>query len=209
MQPAPAAPNRSSRHRLLLVLLIIVAMLLVLGVLGTGIAARGPDFHATVYDPPETAAPIELVDHTGEPFSLQALRGSPVLLFFGYTHCPDVCPLTLTRLRAALAEAGDDAADARVLLVTVDPARDTPEVLAAYVRNFGPAVTGLTGSETQIRALLDAYHVHAGAGHDDPSVLAHTTAVFGIDREGMIRVLLRADAPREELQDDVETLLEL
>ena len=209
MQPAPTSHSSSRRQRLFLVILVILGMLLVLGILGGRLIGRAPTFHATTYEPPARAAPFTLTDHTGQALSLQDLRGSPVLLFFGFTHCPDVCPLTLTRLSEALRGAGDAGAEARVLLVTVDPARDTPTALAAYVRNFGPGVTGLTGSEPQIRAILRAYGVYAEAGHDDPGVLAHTTAVFGIDREGMIRVLLRPDVPRDELQEDIETLLKL
>jgi len=184
-------------------------MLLVLGIFQARAGARAPEFHATAYEPPAAAAPFTLIDHTGAPLSLEQLRGAPVLLFFGYTHCPDVCPLTLTRLRNALQEAGRAADDARVLLVTVDPARDTPDALAAYVRNFGPAFTGLTGTEEEIRAVLSDYGVHAEAEHDEPGLLGHTSAIFGIDREGMIRVLLRPEAPAEELAADVATLLAL
>lgn len=209
MQPASPTPTRSRRTRPSLVLAVIVASLLVLGVLRAGLAAGSPDFHATTYVPPEPAADFTLTDHSGASTRLAELRGTPVLLFFGYTHCPDVCPLTLATLRDALAAAGARPGDAKVLLVTVDPARDTPEALAAYVRNFGPDVVGLTGPAEQIRPVLSAYGIHAEAGHADPGLLGHTSAVFGIDSRGMIRVLLRPDAPREELQEDVATLLEL
>lgn len=209
MQPAPTGVTSGRWQRIALVLVVILGMLLVLGILGSGLVGRAPTFHATTYEPPAPAAPFTLTDHSGRPLSLRDLRGSPVLLFFGYTHCPDVCPLTLTRLTDALREAGEAGEAAKVLLVTVDPARDTPAALATYVRNFGPGVMGLTGTEAQIRVLLKAYGVHAEPGHDDPALLAHTSAVFGIDRDGMIRVLLRPEAPREELREDVETLLEL
>jgi protein SCO1 len=209
MQPVPSAHPRSRWQRVLLVLTIVAAALLVLGLVGSAVFARSPAFHATAYEPPAPAPRFTLTDHTGGVTSLEELRGAPVLLFFGYAHCPDVCPLTLARLRDALDAAGSAGEDARVLLVTVDPARDTPEALAAYVRNFGPAFTGLTGSEGEIRALLAEYGIHAAAEPHDASVLAHTSAVFGIDREGMIRVLLRPDAPPDELRADVATLLEL
>ncbi len=209
MQPIPSTHVRTRWGRILLVLAILVAALLVLGLLGGGLFARAPEFHATAYEPPAPAADFTLTDHTGESLSLAALRGSPVFLFFGYTHCPDVCPLTLSRLREALEAAGTDAVNARVLLVTVDPMRDTPGVLAAYVRNFGPAVTGLTGSEQEIRSVMTAFGIHADSEHGDASMIGHTTAIFGIDRAGMIRVLLRPDAPPAELNADVATLLEI
>jgi protein SCO1 len=209
MQPAATTDRGGRRHRILLVLAVIIGMLLVLGIVGSAVFSRAPEFHATAYEPPAPAADLTLTDHTGATLSLDALRGTTVLLFFGYTHCPDVCPLTLAQLTTALREAGDAAEDARVLLITVDPARDTPEVLAAYVRNFGPHITGLTGTHEQIRAVMQAYGIHAEPSHGEPGVLGHTSAVFGIDRSGMIRVLLRPDAPAEQLTADVRTLLRL
>jgi protein SCO1 len=209
MQPAPADHGGRFGQRILVVLAVVVAALLVLGVLGRGLFAGPPEFHATAYLPPAPAAPFTLTDHTGGRTSLAGLRGMSVLLFFGYTRCPDVCPLTLSALRDALQAAGATEEDARILLVTLDPSHDTPEILAAYVRNFGPAVTGLTGGEEEIRALLGAYGIHAEGAHGESTSIGHTSAVFGIDSAGMIRVLLRPEAPREELRADVATLLEL
>jgi protein SCO1/2 len=211
MQPAPTARPRSRRQRLLLVLAIIVAALLLLGVLRSGALAGAPEFHGTAYDPPAEAADFTLTNHEGQETSLSDFEGQPVLLFFGYTHCPDICPTTLNTLRRALTDAGAAGADARVLLVSVDPARDTPDVLADYVRNFGPGVVGLTGDPGKIRRLFGAYGVYAEHEHEhaDEGLIGHTSAVFGIDREGLIRVLLRPDAPPSELREDVATLLAL
>lgn len=209
MQPAPAGRTRSRRQRLLLVLLVVAAVLLVLGGLGSRMLRSSPDFHATEYAPPLPAADFTLTAHTGERTSLSDFRGTPVLLFFGYTHCPDVCPTTLASLRAALQAADAGAEDARILLVTVDPERDHPAVLADYVSKFGPAVVGLTGDAGEIRRLLGAYGVYAEAEHANPGLLGHTSAVFGIDAGGAIRVLLRPEAPRDELRADVATLLRL
>src|SRR5690606_19912946 len=119
-------------------------------------------------------------------------------------------PMTLSLLRDALERVGAGPEEVSVLLVTVDPARDTPDVLAAYVKRYAPYVTGLTGSEAEIRRLLGAYGIHAEEGHEGhPGLLTHTSAVFGIDRNGMIRVLLRPEAPRDELLADIGTLIEL
>jgi protein SCO1 len=209
MQLASSRLSTSRWRRLLLLLALVVATLLVLGLVRTFAGGSVPAFHATAYEPPAPAADFALDDHAGSRTTLSGLRGVPVFLFFGYTHCPDVCPLTLTRLRAALDAAGPAAAEARVLLITVDPARDTPEVLSTYVARFGPQVIGLTGSPEELKAVQAAYGVHSAPEHSDPSLLGHTSAVFGIDRQGRIRVLLHPDVPAAELDADVATLLRL
>jgi len=104
--------------------------------------------------------PFTLVDHTGRTVTDKDFRGSFLLVFFGYTHCPDVCPLTLVQVSATLKSLGKDARYVRPLFITVDPERDTPEVLASYVKAFHPAIIGLTGTPEQIRAVTKAYKAH-------------------------------------------------
>ena len=196
--------------------------------------ARPPAFHGTTYEEILPAADFRLIDHTGRPATLQSFRGSPVLLFFGYTHCPDVCPLTLTRLKTALDELGGRAKDVRVVLVTVDPARDTPEVLADYVRRFGPQVTGLTGDSASVARAMAGYGAYilptadaspaspaASAEHDGHgehasstdaaknAVVSHSGVVYGIDRQGNLRVVISERAPLEKVKDDARTLARL
>lgn len=174
-----------------------------------------PEFHGTAYVPAELAPGFRLVDHTGQPARLDQFRGEPVLLFFGFTHCPDVCPLTLDRLHAALGSMGEDARDIPVLLVTTDPTRDTPRALARYVERFGGRVTGLTGDADTLAAIRQAYGAHASAPTADADTggghgaMMHTDAVFGIDGAGQLRVLMQPDAPEEHIRDDVRTLLRL
>jgi protein SCO1 len=183
-------------------------------------------FHGTEYPGDDPAPEFSLVDHHGEPRSLADHRGETVLLFFGFARCPDVCPLTLERLRRALDEMGSAADRARVLLVTVDPEHDTPAVLAEYAAQFGERVTALTGEPEELAAMRRAYgvyaesvpssavhgaHAHAHApptGTDAPMVM-HTDAIFGIDRAGRIRVLLHPDGPEDEFRADLRTLLAL
>lgn len=169
-----------------------------------------PSFHATEYAPPEPAADFALTAHTGETVRMSDLRGTPVLLFFGFTHCPDVCPLTLTTLRSTLQSMGAGPDDVRVVLVTVDPARDTPEALARYLDAF-PGVLGLTGPPETLREAYRAYGVGAQSvpGAHDHGQVIHTSGVYGIDSEGDIRVLLRPTAPSEALTSDLRTLLRL
>ncbi|MBW3629368.1 MAG: SCO family protein [Gemmatimonadetes bacterium] len=171
---------------------------------------RPVQFHGTAYDPPEMAPEFFLVEHTGRTLRLSDLRGRPVLVFFGYTRCPDVCPLTLTALRQALDELGAGPDDVRVAMITVDQVNDTMEALARYVANFGPGVSGLTGSPDALNALYGAYGVHATSldGHQSEMVM-HTPVVFGIDSTGKLRVLLHPTDLNSGLKDDLRTLLRL
>lgn len=216
---------RSRKGRLLLPLALAAAcLLLAVGLLGAaraGVLGGGREFHGTAWEPSETAADFRLTDHTGRQVSLADYRGKAILLFFGYASCPDVCPLTLARLQRVLEGMGEDAEEVEVLLVTVDPERDTPEALAGYVARFGPRVTGLTGDPGALERMRKRYYVYAEPAPPAPQIgggshgahvpvvadLNHTPQVFGIDRRGEIRVLLPMERTEEEIADDVRTLL--
>ena len=191
-------------------------------VVGVGIATApraAPRFHGTTYDV-APAAEFSLVDSEGRPVTLQSYRGTPVLLFFGYTRCPDICPTTLAKLTRAIAAARSR--DVRVLLVTVDPAHDTPSVLREYTRRFGPRVFGLTGDSAALaraRAGYGAYVAAApqkpAAGHGEHATHAsagaaaktvHSGVVYGIDRRGNLQVVISDTATPEQVTDDVRTL---
>lgn len=208
MNAEASAPRRLQWLTLFLLALVVTALLT-----AALLRARSasPEFNGTVYDPPQPAADFTLTDHTGAQLRLSDLRGTPVLLFFGYTHCPDVCPLTLATLRRSLEAVDAGPEDVRVLLVSVDPERDTPEVLARYVARFGPWVSGLTGTADTLSRVRAAYGVHAepGGGSGGHAEMMHTSAVFGIDSRGLIRVLLRPESASDELESDVAALLEL
>ena len=172
----------------------------------------GPvSFHGTAYEPPEPAPQFALVDHDGARTLTDDFRGRPLLLFFGYTSCPDVCPLTLTNLQRTLAEIGADEGDVNIAMVTVDPARDSYEVLGRYVTRFGPNVTGLTGGEDALKSLYSAYGVYAqpAPGEHDHAEVMHPEVVFGIDSDGRLRVLLHPSDPSSNLEADLRTLLRL
>jgi protein SCO1 len=174
-------------------------------------AAGVAHFHATSFLEAEAAPAFILTDHTGRPASLADHRGEAVLVFFGFTHCPDVCPLTLQRLSRVRDSLGRRGGRLQILLVSVDPTRDTPDVLADYLARFGPGIRGLTGSEAEVAAVRHAYGVytapahHPGGGHG----MAHTDAVFGLDRQGRLRVVIAPDAPEAAIRADIETLLRL
>lgn len=212
MQPASTDHARPFWQRALLVLIVILAALLVLALFRAHLAAAPPAFHATAYEPPDQAPRFTLTDHTGAPRSLADLRGSAVLLFFGYTHCPDVCPTTLQKLSRVVDGMDVDTTDLRILLVTVDPERDTPRVLADYVRRFGPFPIGLTGDSASLARMREDYGIYAdepvGDHHHGQAVdISHTPAVLGIDRSGDLRVLLPMDQPDEVVARDIELLL--
>lgn len=183
-----------------------------------------PSFHGTDLGPGIVAHDFTLEDTRRQRVSLSDFRGQAVLMFFGYTHCPDVCPLTLGKLRLALEQVGDRARDVRVLLITVDPELDTPERMREYLANFDPAFVGLTGSRAELEVVTQAYGVYAGeappapqddphAGHDahqpPPRLIDHTSQVFGIDRRGNFRVLWGSDVTADRIAEDVRQLLRL
>lgn len=120
-------------------------------------------------------------------------RGRIVLLYFGYTFCPDVCPTTLSNLADALTRIGPDARHVRVLFVTVDPNRDTPRVLAAYVKNFAPQIEGLRGTPDQLAALARRYRVVysvSPAAEDHPYEVTHSSAIYVFDGSGAARLII-------------------
>lgn len=127
-----------------------------------------------------------LVDQTGKPFTQADLVGRPTALFFGYTHCPDVCPTTLIEAEGWMKELGADADRVRVVFVTVDPERDTPAQLGDYLKSFDPRFVGLSGPRAEIDKAIKAYRVFArkvdGAGGD--YTMDHTAAVYLLDPQG-------------------------
>jgi protein SCO1 len=120
-------------------------------------------------------------------------RGQTVLLYFGYTNCPDVCPTTLSNLAEILTRIGPDAHHVRVLFVTVDPNRDTAPVLAAYVKNFAPQIEGLHGTADQLAALARRYRVVYSvtpATEDHPYEVTHSSAIYVFDGSGSARLMI-------------------
>lgn len=139
------------------------------------------------YADPRAAPPLALIDHLGRPFRLEDLRGTPVLVYFGYTHCPDVCPETIGTLNEVL---GAHEAPIRVLLVTVDPERDTVAALGEYVRYLLPQYIGLTGTASQVRAAADGYGVtyaRVETGSASGYAMAHTAETYLVDERGVLR----------------------
>jgi protein SCO1/2 len=130
--------------------------------------------------------PFRLIDQDGRPFTEQDLKGRPFLVFFGFTHCPDVCPTTLFEVSEVLRRLGTDADRVRALFITVDPERDTPEKLKDYLSSFDPRLIALTGDQEAIAATTKAYRAYTkkvpleGGNY----TMDHSTVVYLMDKEG-------------------------
>ncbi len=135
------------------------------------------------------ASPLALEDGSGTQWTLTAQHGKTVLLYFGYTHCIDVCPLTLGSMAKAINESGNAGKNAEIAFVTVDPARDTPAVLADYVKRYDAPMVGLTGTPAQLKQAYAGYHVWAEkmpAKHTMNYEMSHTSGVWVIAPNGSI-----------------------
>jgi protein SCO1 len=150
-----------------------------------------------------------MTDDHGRSVDARDYRGRVVLLYFGYTHCPDVCPTTLAKLARAVREMGKAGEDVRVLFVSVDPARDTTDVLAQYAQAFGPAMVGLRGDPDQLDRLTRRYRVSYRLGKPDASGdydVTHSSGVFAFDRQGRARLLVLPDDALPGLVADLARL---
>jgi protein SCO1/2 len=169
-------------------------------------------FRGTTYGEPYPPAPeIALTRSDGSSFRLSETRGRVVLLFFGYTSCPDVCPTTLAELNQALKDLGESGAgQVQVLFVTVDPERDTPERVQDYADNFNKSFIGLGGSQTELEKVWSDYGVYreieqgtSAAGYS----VNHTARVTLIDRQGNMRVSFGFGAPVADIVHDLKLVL--
>ena len=166
-----------------------------------------PQLHGFVMESPVPVGNFTLIAHSGEQMSLSDFRGQIVLVYFGYTHCPDVCPATLLQLaqaRANLKPKYQD--DVQVLMVTVDPERDTPALLTQYLSHFDPTFVGLTGSRQQIDAAATPlgifYEVREEEGIETYFV-DHTATVAVLDRKGQLRMVWPFGVGAEDMTTDL------
>ncbi len=152
-----------------------------------------------------TAPDFTLSDQHGKPFTLSKQRGRPVVLFFGYAHCPDVCPTILANLVRAKAALGARGSHVAIVLVTVDPKRDTAAALGEFVSAFDPSIVALTGSEGRLADVYRAYHVRIvrQAGGPADYLVSHTAFVYYIDRAGRLRGFGTWNDSQAILHDDL------
>jgi protein SCO1 len=194
-----------------------LALLIVLAVL-LGACSRH-QYTGLVFDDPQPAAEISGTDHDGSPFLLSDYQGELSLVFFGYTYCPDICPMTLANVSQAYktleAESSDLVQDLNVVFVTIYPERDTPERLAEYVPLFNPNFHGVYVAQDELDPVKSAYGVYAEKSQLPEGQTAaeylmdHTAGVYVIDRQGNLRALFKHDVLPQDLVADLEALLKL
>jgi protein SCO1/2 len=168
----------------------------------------GPRFKSTDITGVDYGTTLQLTDHTGRPRTLQDFRGKAVVLFFGFTHCPDVCPTTLADISGALKSLGAEAEKVQVLFVTVDPERDTREALGRYVTAFDPRFLGLYGDDAATRRTAQEFKIYYEKRKTgDTYSVDHSGQTYVIDPEGRLRLLVRPERIGADLADDLRTLL--
>ncbi|BCB17143.1 SCO family protein [Bosea sp. ANAM02] len=153
---------------------------------------EGPGRAATVgQNAPAIGGPFTLVNQAGKTVTDREFRGKPMAVFFGFTNCPEVCPTTLVQMANLTKQIGPSADQLQVLLITVDPERDTPEQLALYLQSFDPRVVGLTGSREQVDAALKAYKGYAKkVPTDNGYTMDHSASVYLMRADGSFRTMI-------------------
>lgn len=200
-----------TRKRLVVLLSIsLVLAVTILAALTVFRAGNAPKFAATDITGVDWAADFKMTDHAGQPRTLADFRGKAVAVFFGYTHCPDVCPTALAQLSEAMRLLGEEAARVQVVFITVDPKRDTPEILSQYVPAFHPTFVGLRAdaetTERTAKAFKVFYRLHEPDKHGAYSV-DHSGSIFVFDPEGRLRLLTKAELGPAAIAHDLRTLL--
>ena len=182
-----------------------LALVLVLFALA---AADSDSLRAGVFDPPRAAPEVKLSGSNGAELTLTSYRGKVVLLAFGFTSCPEVCPTTLSTLAQARKKLGPDAADVQVVYVTVDPERDDAARLAKYLAGFDSSFVGGTGTEEELAAVRKEFGITATkTSTSDGYTYSHSSYVYLIDRAGKLRALMPYGQPPDDYVHDVRILL--
>lgn len=192
---------------------IALAAALVCAVIWVGLQPQAPELPINT----RLGGAVTLTDQHGESFNTVALQGKVTFLFFGYTHCPDICPATLARVTQVWknlrkAGHGDDTA---VVFITFDPARDTPEHINKYLEFFDPNIVGLTGSAEQIQDAAEKYGVvfiqendeSSADGEESKGLFTHSDFIYLLDQQGRIRKLYPSNGDIQEMVDDALSLL--
>lgn len=185
----------------------VIALLLVALI---SACSPAPTFKSTDISGVEWGGDFTLTAHTGKPVKASDFSGKVVVMFFGYTHCPDICAPTLVKLDQVVKRLGDEAKNVQVLFITVDPEHDTVKQLAGFIPPFNPAFIGLTGSDREIAAVASEYKVAYGKNtltKPGQILVDHSTGILVKDRKGKLRLLVKNDVAVEDLEHDVRVLL--
>lgn len=174
------------------------------------IGAASASGQGSTIDPPRTLGDFTLTSQTGAPLALHDLQGKAVLLFFGYTRCPDLCPTTLGEFKGTKRLLGADAANVAFVFISVDPEQDTPAVLARYMSAFDPAFIGLQGDQATLQRIgpdYDLVYQKRPVSGSDTYTMDHTSIAYLIDRDGRLRVIFPYGTPASALATDIRALL--
>jgi protein SCO1/2 len=202
-------PVSNSRPRTTLWTLIGLTLVAGIAFL-TWSAIRPYAFHGMVLQSPMKAADFTLPGQNGQSVSLKDFRGKIVLLYFGYTTCPDVCPTTLADLHQARTALGKQADEVQVLMVTVDPERDTQQVMADYMNHFDSSFIGLIGTPEQVAEVATYYGIYYEKEEGNSALgylMNHTATVMAIDKDGYLRLVFPFGTAAKDITADLEYLL--
>lgn len=190
----------------------VIALVLISSQLIAG-CNRQHEFNGIVYNPPIVAPAINGLDQNGEPFTIERTKGFVTLLFFGYTNCPDICPLTMGQITTIYRQIGEESADLRVIFASTDPERDTPPVLAQYINLFDPSFLAVQIPQSELTTVMEAY---GGLAEKDPLAegkaadqytVTHSNWIYAIDRAGNLRLLFSSQLQMGQIVDDLKSLL--
>jgi protein SCO1 len=200
---------------------ILVALVIIVAGLGGGLLARRTLHQGelpqaamtagTLLQPPRPLQPFTLIDQDEQPFDAARLRGQWTLLFFGFTNCPDVCPMTLSALAQIDKQLVDVSPPDRpqIVLVSVDPERDTPATLKSYVKFFSPSFLGVTGTSEQIATVTQAFSVPVAINKsaDGAYSVDHSAAIFLVDRDAALRALFSTPHDPSKIAADLRRII--
>jgi len=203
-------PTRPWLRRLVVAELAAIAI--VLAVVGWYVwqSRAAPSLNGTLLDPPQEIPAIQLTGSDGQPHALTDFQGKVTVVFFGYSHCPDVCPMTLSTMARARAMLGSQTDRVQLVFVSVDPERDSPERLASYLAKYDPTFVGLTGDEDRIRKLATVFGIHYAKVESTPALgylVEHTSSSFVLDTQGKLRAILPFGLTPEQVASDLRALL--
>jgi protein SCO1 len=187
--------------------LLVVAIAIIINV----IFGKPASFRGTTYAEPYPPAPeFSLTDANENVINLNDLRGKVVLLFFGYTYCPDICPTTLAQLKLTMQDLGKKSEHVQVIFISVDPKRDTSESMQSYVERFDPAFIGLGGTEEELSPIWNEYgifrEVEEGTSENN-YIVNHTGRIILIDQDGNLRLSYGLQVEPEDISQDIQILL--
>jgi protein SCO1 len=166
-------------------------------------------YQGTALGPSAIGGPFNLIDENGKPITDQDMKGRPFVVFFGYRHCPDICPTTLFEMSEVMRVLGKEADRVGALFITVDPERDTPEGMKDYLSSFDPHLHGATGDAKAIDAVVKAYRVYAKKVPTDKGdySMDHTALVYLMDKQGRFVAPFKLDRKPEEAAADLRRYL--